>query len=1001
MNEGDIFATLFQTCDEEQRGRVRVSNIIEYLHRTTQPADTSATNLQHLRTLLDPDGSDPEIDYEMYERGISSWVRSLQQERSSPERDRMPDLSALRYSPNPAGDDFLDGQSSILSTHSIEGYGGDTSSRNLDQSELVTTVAEQRGQIQKLMKEKEDLLKQLDVAEETTSQLNEAIAEHKQQLRSYQLEVSRVKQNLNDVQSSKELQNRKVTQLAQKNVDLEQTRALLETTIADSKEQLSQRSTELEALEEANKALTNQLDSLRTRLSGDGDGSSYFLDNSLCSTEELLRLVDELKADKEAAVKDREEVEQELMEIKQENERLNGMLEAQQPMSGVSSASPVFSSTPMKVSSLQHEITGHATGEMADDVSKSHDSLKENYNSLEGDPSLSSSLDHFSLVASQAHAQFRQKHELALQQITELTALDPSRYTRDESVRTELEEDETSFKHKLTQLIASKQNAERKNKKLHSLVSRYKSEKQELIRERNDAVERLEGYVIDAEARSKEIADFKGKLVGEQFRAQNMQREMNDMKRELDQLRDENQSLVVSSEEWNEQRTSLEQRIRGLQSSLQDVEDKHSTVDDSVASLRDENETLKKKQNWDQTRITELEDALELSGQNHGKELYQLWQVLMESGRDRAAPPLDLSYAEQVVTCYQVKELLVQELQLLRSEISRQQSRILDLSDVMPDDNDGSQASVQEAVSCQTDSLLENELMKSAWHDIDHWDIEDTDVRSRPVSPSSSGEMDSSLSMHAKHFEFVLSQYLSEKATLRQRVHQQRQAYQSTDADFRRELEDIQQTVTEYKASAIAKEERELCGKLTTRCDVVKNVVARLSQKAAAHSALKQEERLTSRFETVFRYVKCLQAEVAKVSEELWNGKEEMTSQPSQTSEIGPSTARNEQDLTEATLRLDKLRVDVHKCENDIKALDERANGLAKLSRNGIERSRVRRKSVWLWCQTIIALVILFGLLLFLVLQMFEYRILDGYGASWYGNSVPFVSYHHYGTPPT
>ena len=33
---------------------------------------------------------------------------------------------------------------------------------------------------------------------------------------------------------------------------------------------------------------------------------------------------------------------------------------------------------------------------------------------------------------------------------------------------------------------------------------------------------------------------------------------------------------------------------------------------------------------------------------------------------------------------------------------------------------------------------------------------------------------------------------------------------------------------------------QELCGKLTTRCDVVKNVVARLSQKAAAHSALKQ-----------------------------------------------------------------------------------------------------------------------------------------------------------------
>ena len=65
-------------------------------------------------------------------------------------------------------------------------------------------------------------------------------------------------------------------------------------------------------------------------------------------------------------------------------------------------------------------------------------------------------------------------------------------------------------------------------KKLHSLVSRYKgelhvvlllcvcvclcvqavvlylAEKQELVRERNDAVDRLEGYVRDTEARSKE-----------------------------------------------------------------------------------------------------------------------------------------------------------------------------------------------------------------------------------------------------------------------------------------------------------------------------------------------------------------------------------------------------------------------------------------------------------------------------------------------------------------
>ena len=102
------------------------------------------------------------------------------------------------------------------------------------------------------------------------------------------------------------------------------------------------------------------------------------------------------------------------------------------------------------------------TDDRVDSLPGSIDSQKENDNSLDlTDASLSSSLDHFSLVASQAvsdltltttetltcvvscclgvgyqlqHAQFRQKHELALKQITELTALDPARYTREEVV---------------------------------------------------------------------------------------------------------------------------------------------------------------------------------------------------------------------------------------------------------------------------------------------------------------------------------------------------------------------------------------------------------------------------------------------------------------------------------------------------------------------------------------------------------------------------------------
>jgi hypothetical protein len=64
----------------------------------------------------------------------------------------------------------------------------------------------------------------------------------------------------------------------------------------------------------------------------------------------------------------------------------------------IAPTSPVSTSTPFKMTSLEHEMTGNM-----DSLPGSIDSQKENDNSLDlTDSSLSSSLDHFSLVASQA-----------------------------------------------------------------------------------------------------------------------------------------------------------------------------------------------------------------------------------------------------------------------------------------------------------------------------------------------------------------------------------------------------------------------------------------------------------------------------------------------------------------------------------------------------------------------------------------------------------------------
>jgi hypothetical protein len=193
-----------------------------------------------------------------------------------------------------------------------------------------------------------------------------------------------------------------------------------------------------------------------------------------------------------------------------------------------------------------------------------------------------------------------------------------------------------------------------------------------------------------------------------------------------------------------------------------------------------------------------------------------------------------------------------------------------------------------------------------------------------------------------------------------------------------------------------------MCSKLMGQCDVLKSIVSRLARKAAAHSALKQEERLASRFDDVFRYVKCLQGEIAKVSDEIWSGQNVMADRSVKTSvsslpdNINDHLSIGGQDLVEAKLRLERLTMDVQKCEKDIDDLDKRVNALAALPRGEVPKTTSQR-SLWSYFQSAVALLVLFGLLLFLAIGLSEHIVPNG-GRSFL--TARFLSYHQ-GTPPT
>jgi hypothetical protein len=177
----------------------------------------------------------------------------------------------------------------------------------------------------------------------------------------------------------------------------------------------------------------------------------------------------------------------------------------------------------------------------------------------------------------------------------------------------------------------------------------------------------------------------------------------------------------------------------------------------------------------------------------------------------------DIILHSQEVTGFQVKELLIQQLQTLKPETFQQQRHILDMSAVSleldqtsADADEGShtmtvsngkdlQTSLQESVGCQTELSWEHEPMMPGYIEIgcleSSEDI-DTDVDSwgAPKGSSSPVAKDAPSALATK-FELVLSQVLSEKTTLRKRIDQQAKAFESTETNFTREVEDIRQTV--------------------------------------------------------------------------------------------------------------------------------------------------------------------------------------------------------------
>ncbi|XP_063798963.1 protein KASH5 [Pseudophryne corroboree] len=186
--------TVFQVCDSEERGKVSVTQIIDYLNSVTDNS-RDGNRIQRLRTMLDPDNQGILVDQQTFRTVMAKWISSCFQDRELHEaRD---DQIFMKDFQQP----FTEKQFSSISQ--LEGYGGHVYKYMGEPTDLVSKITDLTFSNKKLMDQKIKLQRNLELAEETQAILTEEISDLKNKLKSSKQAMHQVQSICNELEDMK------------------------------------------------------------------------------------------------------------------------------------------------------------------------------------------------------------------------------------------------------------------------------------------------------------------------------------------------------------------------------------------------------------------------------------------------------------------------------------------------------------------------------------------------------------------------------------------------------------------------------------------------------------------------------------------------------------------------------------------------------------------------------------------------------------------------------
>ncbi|XP_048578461.1 inositol 1,4,5-triphosphate receptor associated 2 [Nematostella vectensis] len=670
LKEEAILDSLFYACEVDDSGKVPVSRLISYL-RTAVAKDSNdntpefADNLDDLSLILDPEGQDVHISLTTYHAGISEWIDEIR-------KRSMASLEEQYYSPvtvNCTSPSFgslvqngLDLATSTpnASTDSVEGIGGESPKKNdWDRAqEMMATIESLQANNKRLLDQYSSVQAQMDLTDELNAQLTAELTDLKKQMQILQHTSEKYKllekENADLRQSVSETQE-VANSLQNRNSLLEREKQSLEENIQDLNVKLTQSQSEISLLASQKKELTESIGLQKQVVFEElKNVREEFAEESTTKTQYLNSVIAELTLANEELKLEKSRLEQVVADLTDEHPR-----DKPHDSSCSPSSMPYSASTPVQRKrrpfSLKQELQAQLSTESRDlpsplvGNSMCCDSLDGTALDTMGgsvfDHSWASyashdtntSIEGYSIVATQVATEFREKKDKALQQINELACLDtsPGVKVRHEVIANQFNEEMNTFAEKINSICLKKKSAEKRSAKLLITVKKLKEECERLQIERDKAYQKLGNLSLSSDDIDTRMEDLKKELskVKEQLKAsettiEDLQNQLATINTELAAVRDEREKLAKTLGIQNEHKDELERKLidaHRSQSQL-DIQQTHQIL--RIKELEEELKRLSNHLLTEKERTTALEESLHLSVTKHSNEMQEIMDMI-------------------------------------------------------------------------------------------------------------------------------------------------------------------------------------------------------------------------------------------------------------------------------------------------------------------------------------------------------------------------------------